>query len=68
MPTIADDVPGDPTPAKRRFAIVSTAAPERVLELFEAPGWVPAVMVYAEKIRAGKFAEPAMLRVARDTE
>lgn len=66
--SIVSDTPDEPTPGNRRFAIVSTADPERVLETFESPGWAPAVLVYAQKLRMGNFAERATLREARESE
>lgn len=69
MPNVAADTRGTPEPpGRRRFAIVATADPTRVLELFEAPGWAPAVMCYAEAMRTGRFAEAVSLREMRESE
>lgn len=66
--SIVADTPDEPSPGKRRFAIVLAADPLQVLETFEAPGWAPAVLMYAEKIRTGKYTEAVALREARESE
>lgn len=69
MPNVASDTRGTPQPpSKRRFAIVLAADATRVLEVFEAPGWEPAVMMYVRKMQEGKFAERVTLREARGGE
>lgn len=69
MPTVASDTRGEPEPAtKRRFVIVAAVDPARVLEMFEAPDWEPAIMAYVRKMREGAFKETASLRLAKPHE
>lgn len=57
-----------PTTGNRWFAIVATAEPDCAIELFEAPGWAPAILAYAERMRADKLSKGVSLREARDSE
>lgn len=60
--------PDDGVPGQRRFVIVRTAEPNRVLAAFDAMGWAQAVLEYANRLRAGEFSEPASLREARESD
>jgi hypothetical protein len=56
----------EPVQENRKFALVRADDPARILDEIDAPGWAPAVLEYAAKVRTGRFPPGTVLRAIEE--